>query len=1003
MGIMENLLDALDTSSLSDWTTVNGGATRIGSTITSTGNTLWYTRSNQSLEDKSAFLFEAVLTAENLVVDEERGARMWVAFSDPSVLMPGDVWRLEVRLHCEMGTSDQIKLWDVHADTAVASLNKPWSGNPIRIRLKRQTLGSTDYVFLQAEDATTWEDPPQNNILNDSTKSMAVAVSTLLPAAGSCEFGFGHKVVGSYSSDWESVHITTCDDAGTVLPYWPPAPLAPTLAQNTTPTVPEEVDASVDTSAGFLANDMVSGTLTTVKNGTKEDGPDATGAAVVFHFDGLGDGQNVSCAVTAREVSGRETVGPASAPLLIPDVTAPAKPIITSPSPGIYSKDPRIPLSGDAEPGARVDVYDDTGTGPVLIGDTTADPSGMWSFTPSSNLSEGVHVFTAKAVDAANNESPASDPVDVDLHLTPPQGEIVVTTDLGPYAPTQVWVSPATGQKFAKAVQVGLRIDDATFQYLDYRFSSNPLVAANPGHQPPSKLMIKAPGNPSFTDYFLDETNEFSIHAIGSPTTHWLFVWKNGGTDPVVFDTDGSLELQAFLQDFATNAATLPATPLQLDLEIPPEGIPVIQIAPSTDYVPIPAVVRARPAMVGIKSQHADIDEAASSITVINLRTLVSASSALGTVVSLGGGEYLYPAANQGIFPAGVKIDDDDDYQVTAILKDHDTPPNVNTISILQGFRVDTEAPIGEIWIGPSTAGPFSPAQTSHTVGTYYVALAVPKSINDVDKAASTLLVQPTSPTTTAQPLSSLSAVQTVNYWFYVWPDPITAAGSYSVDYQLWDTPAATTLGAQHGTIILGQPSFSIQSSGLLLSHTADDGTAPDPNGEIWNGAGNSNYMGVRIHNGGTAAGDCGYRLFIVPNFLFSNASDWILVNEGSPAPVVPNIPVGLDKSSTSNRNFQEGSHPNFPPSSTLFGSGGIGSIVHTCTAGVLHSPQDPLELRDAGGNPVPITDAQFNDPGQFRNAVMNVIQSYNGGGYWTAVSQNPKIANRNFNFKKVV
>lgn len=63
-------------------------------------------------------------------------------------------------------------------------------------------------------------------------------------------------------------------------------------------------------------------------------------------------------------------------------------------------------LTGTAERGATVRIYLDGGTSPVAT--TTADASGKWSYTPATELSQGLHGFTATATDAAGNASGTS-------------------------------------------------------------------------------------------------------------------------------------------------------------------------------------------------------------------------------------------------------------------------------------------------------------------------------------------------------------------------------------------------------------------------------------------------------------------------------------------------------------------------------------------------------------------------------------------------------------------
>ncbi|WP_371351407.1 Ig-like domain-containing protein, partial [Salmonella sp. M265] len=61
-------------------------------------------------------------------------------------------------------------------------------------------------------------------------------------------------------------------------------------------------------------------------------------------------------------------------------------------------------ISGTAEAGAKVILTDGNGN---PIGQTTADGSGNWSFTPGSQLPNGT-VVNATATDASGNTSAGS-------------------------------------------------------------------------------------------------------------------------------------------------------------------------------------------------------------------------------------------------------------------------------------------------------------------------------------------------------------------------------------------------------------------------------------------------------------------------------------------------------------------------------------------------------------------------------------------------------------------
>ncbi|MGH3033191.1 MAG: Ig-like domain-containing protein [Gaiellaceae bacterium] len=82
------------------------------------------------------------------------------------------------------------------------------------------------------------------------------------------------------------------------------------------------------------------------------------------------------------------------------DLTPPAPPTIDSPAEGSTSATGTIALSGTAEPGSTVEVFE----GATSTGSTTAGPDGAWSSTLSS-VPDGSHSYTATARDAAGNTS----------------------------------------------------------------------------------------------------------------------------------------------------------------------------------------------------------------------------------------------------------------------------------------------------------------------------------------------------------------------------------------------------------------------------------------------------------------------------------------------------------------------------------------------------------------------------------------------------------------------
>ena len=140
------------------------------------------------------------------------------------------------------------------------------------------------------------------------------------------------------------------------------------------------------------------------------------------------------------------------------DTRAPSPPIITSPQNSTYDTDGSFSVSGSAEAGSTVKLFEGT----TSIDSTKADSSsGAWSI-PLSGVSVGAHTYTAKATDAAGNTSSASNSVTVTVDKT---------------APTITSVSPARGAtKVARNTMV-----TATFaEKMDPKTLITPKDLANP-------------------------------------------------------------------------------------------------------------------------------------------------------------------------------------------------------------------------------------------------------------------------------------------------------------------------------------------------------------------------------------------------------------------------------------------------------------------------------------------------------------------------------------------
>ncbi len=224
-----------------------------------------------------------------------------------------------------------------------------------------------------------------------------------------------------------SLTATVTDAAGNVSNASAPVTFS---VDNTLPAVAGDLVLS-DSRGGILqpvgAGGSTSSTTPTL-SGSAEPGSTVTvsdsgtvlGSATVnadgswsFITPALGEGAH-SLTTTVTDAAGNS--GPASAPLAFNvDVTPPAavSGLIVTDDYGVAqgqigsgdTTDDRTPtLSGQGEANALVTIYD----GDVVLGYTTVDTDGSWSFT-TPTLSSGLHSLTTTVTDAAGNVSLASD------------------------------------------------------------------------------------------------------------------------------------------------------------------------------------------------------------------------------------------------------------------------------------------------------------------------------------------------------------------------------------------------------------------------------------------------------------------------------------------------------------------------------------------------------------------------------------------------------------------
>ncbi|MEG5856665.1 Ig-like domain-containing protein, partial [Enterobacter mori] len=171
---------------------------------------------------------------------------------------------------------------------------------------------------------------------------------------------------------------------------------------------------------------------------TIKDGDDVLGSTVVdpdgnwtFTPDqDLAEGDH-SLTVVSKDPAGNDVTSPAFD--ITVDTVAPEKPVVGLAtddvgssrgdlSSGSTTDDANPTFKGSAEPGSRVDIYDNG----ELIGSTVVDESGGWQFTPTTALPEGEHHITTTATDEAGNTSPESDDFVLITDYTAPDASKVV-------------------------------------------------------------------------------------------------------------------------------------------------------------------------------------------------------------------------------------------------------------------------------------------------------------------------------------------------------------------------------------------------------------------------------------------------------------------------------------------------------------------------------------------------------------------------------------------------
>ncbi|WP_304524191.1 Ig-like domain-containing protein [Cupriavidus sp. MP-37] len=283
------------------------------------------------------------------------------------------------------------------------------------------------------------DDNPVSSPLNsgDSTNDSTPTLTGTAEAGSTINIFNGTTLIGT----------TTADASTGAWTFTPATPLTDGPYTLTATATDAAGNVSAPTAAFNLTVDTAppADPIITVANGTTLAGTAEPGSTVDIDLDGDGTPEGTVTAdattgawtytpgtplpdgavasVTATDAAGN-TSGPATVTI---DGTPPAIPLITSvtddnpvASPlasGDSTNDSTPTLTGTAEAGSTISIYN----GSTLLGTTTADATtGAWTFTPTTQLTDGPYVLTATASDAAGNISAPTAAFNLTVDTAPP-------------------------------------------------------------------------------------------------------------------------------------------------------------------------------------------------------------------------------------------------------------------------------------------------------------------------------------------------------------------------------------------------------------------------------------------------------------------------------------------------------------------------------------------------------------------------------------------------------
>ncbi|WP_159514750.1 MULTISPECIES: BapA/Bap/LapF family large adhesin [Enterobacter] len=365
----------------------------------------------------------------------------------------------------EAGSTVTIYDGGVAIGTAVVASNGTWTFTPsvdlsesthqitVRATDAAGNTGPASPVFTLTVDLTP-PDAPTAIVLTDDTGVIRGTITSDTPTDASQPILAGTGEPGGTITIYDNgvaVGTTTVLPNGT----WSVTPDGPlpdgthtitvveTDAAGNQSTASEPIVFTVDTTPPLAPGDLVvsndGGTIT----GTAEPGStvtiregDVPLGTVVADSQG-----NFSLTLSPPKINGEiltadatdaaGNTGPATA-AASPDITPPQTPIIVSViddvqattgpvGPNGITNDRAPTVNGTGEAGSTITIYN----GSDVLGTTVVPSSGLWSFTPSTPLTDGTYVLTATATDPAGNPSGISTAWTINVDGTAPGAPVI--------------------------------------------------------------------------------------------------------------------------------------------------------------------------------------------------------------------------------------------------------------------------------------------------------------------------------------------------------------------------------------------------------------------------------------------------------------------------------------------------------------------------------------------------------------------------------------------------